>query len=155
MRFLQAMDNCQRVYRRNLPHWFPEGAAVFVTWCLFATIPPRIGLDRLKDGRAFAALDRTLDRALSGPAWLREPAVADLVAGVIEASDGDRGLCRLHCFVVMPNHVHLLITPRRPLHEVTKWIKGGLGSQGESGVGQGRWTVLAGRVLRSLGPVTV
>ena len=112
------------MYRRNLPHWFPEGAAVFVTWCLFGTLPPRTGLDQLKDGRAFAALDRTLDRAPSGPEWLREPALADLVSSVIEAADGDRHLCRLHSFVVMPNHVHVLITPHRPLYEVTKWIKG-------------------------------
>ena len=30
----------------------------------------------------------------------------------------------LHAFVVMPNHVHLLITPLKPLCEVTKWVKG-------------------------------
>ena len=50
--------------------------------------------------------------------------MADLVSNVIEAADVDRHLCRLHCFVVMPNHVHMLITPYRPLREVTNWIKG-------------------------------
>jgi REP element-mobilizing transposase RayT len=50
--------------------------------------------------------------------------VADLVSNVIEAADVDRHLCRLHSFVVMPNHIHILITPHRPLREVTNWIKG-------------------------------
>lgn len=68
--------------------------------------------------------DRILDRAQSGPAWLQKPAIADIVSGVIEAADSDRHLCRLHSFVLMPNHVHLLITPDRPLREVTHWIKG-------------------------------
>ena len=78
----------------------------------------------MKDGRAFAALDQSLDLAQSGPAWLREPDVADLVSNVIEAAEADRHLCSLHCFVVMPNHGHMLITPYRPLREVTNWIKG-------------------------------
>ena len=111
----------KQMYRRNLPHWYPEGAAVFVTWRLFGSLPPQGGV---KDGRAFAALDRAMDRAQSGPAWLRQPAVADVVSKVIEAADADRHLCRLYSFVVMPNHVHLLITPYRPLRQVTNWIKG-------------------------------
>jgi len=30
----------------------------------------------------------------------------------------------LHAFVVMPNHVHLLITPKIPLPKITKSLKG-------------------------------
>ena len=26
-------------YRRNLPHWHPEGKAIFVTWRLFGSLP--------------------------------------------------------------------------------------------------------------------
>jgi putative transposase len=99
------------MYRRNLPHWYPEGAAVFVTWRLFGALPPQKSLEGVKDGRTFAAIDQSLDLAQSRPAWLREPEVADLVSNVIEAADVDRHLCHLHCFVVMPNHVHMLITP--------------------------------------------
>ena len=67
------------MYRRNLPHWYPEGAAVFVTWRLFGALPPQKSLEGVKDGGAFAAIDQSLDLAQSGPAWLREPDVADLV----------------------------------------------------------------------------
>ncbi len=112
------------MYRRNLPHWYPVGAAVFVTWRLFGALPPQKSLESLKDRRAFTALDQSPDRAQSGPAWLQKPAVADLVSNVIEAADVERHLCVLHCFVVMPNHVHMLFTPHRSLREVTNWIKG-------------------------------
>jgi putative transposase len=112
------------MYRRNLPHWYPEGAAVFVTWRLFGALPPQKSLEGVKDGRAFVALDRTMDRAQLGPTWLRHPAVADVVSKVIEAAEADRNLCRLHSFVVMPNHVHVQITPYRALRQVTNWIKG-------------------------------
>ena len=118
------MPLSRQMYRRNLPHWNPAGAAVFVTWRLFGALPALDGLKGANDGRAFALLDRTMDRTQSGPAWLQAPDVAELVSRVIEAADADRHLCRLHSFVVMPNHVHLLIMPYRPLREVTNWIKG-------------------------------
>jgi putative transposase len=50
--------------------------------------------------------------------------VAEIVSTVIEAADADRHSCGLHSFVVMPNHVHVLIAPFRPLREVMNWIKG-------------------------------
>ncbi len=99
----------RRMYRRNLPHWYPAGAAVFVTWRLFGTLPPHSSLERAKDGGAFAMFDCIMARAQSGPAWLQAPDVADVVSRVIEAPDADRQLCRLHSFVVMPNHVHMSI----------------------------------------------
>jgi len=115
------------MYWRNLPHWWPHGAAVFVTWRLFGTLPrgPRGARREVVDGRAFREVDRELDTAAFGPAWLREPSIAKGVAGTIEeAATLERGLCALHAYVVMPNHVHLLLSPSRPLCEVTKWIKG-------------------------------
>ena len=35
---LNSMD----LYRRRLPHWFPEDAAVFMTWRLAGSIPPGV-----------------------------------------------------------------------------------------------------------------
>lgn len=29
-------------YRRNLPHWHPAGASLFVTWRLYGTLPKSI-----------------------------------------------------------------------------------------------------------------
>ena len=64
-------------------------------------------------------MDRLLDRAATGPSHLRRPEIAALVVSAIR--DGDRRFSRyrLHSFVVMPNHVHLLVTPSVP---ATKWL---------------------------------
>lgn len=122
-------------YRRNLPHWDPGGASIFLTWRLHGTLPVgrnvrpmRPRKHRLKacatDGRTFAEVDRELDRAKTGPTWLRSAAVAECVSRTIEAGSAARQLYRLHGFVVMPNHVHVLISPGAPLSEITKWVKG-------------------------------
>jgi REP element-mobilizing transposase RayT len=75
-------------------------------------------------GLAFRDMDVRLDRAEFGPTWLGSPAVAILLMDTIRSAETERGLCALHAFVVMPNHVHMLITPSKPLCAVTKWIKG-------------------------------
>ena len=110
------------MYRRNLPHWYPDGTAVFVTWRLFGTLPR--SADRVLDGRGFRDADSQLDRAASGPSWLSEACVAGYAAGALRRAAMERQLCLLHAFVVMPNHVHVLLTPREELPRVTRWIKG-------------------------------
>jgi REP element-mobilizing transposase RayT len=66
----------------------------------------------LTNGKAFAAMDRFLDRADCGPRYLAMPEIAELAVGCL--LDGERRFQRyqLHSLVVMPNHVHLLVTPR-------------------------------------------
>jgi REP element-mobilizing transposase RayT len=76
----------------------------------------------MDSGKAFAAMDRLLDEQRSGPAYLKTPAVAKLVAASIRngaACDYD-----LHAWVVMPNHVHLLITPRTDVTLLLRKLKG-------------------------------
>ncbi|MGC9950333.1 MAG: hypothetical protein ABSF64_28545 [Bryobacteraceae bacterium] len=51
-------------YRRNLPHFQPDGAALFITFRLHGTLPLHSG----RDGRAFVTADRELDRTSVGPA---------------------------------------------------------------------------------------
>jgi len=60
----------------------------------------------------------------------------------------------LHAAVVMPEHVHLLLTPMRDpngdmfwLADILKGIKG-IGAARESGVGK-LWTAVVGRIVRS------
>ena len=53
-----------------------------------------------------------------------DPAVASAVAETVREAATARRICDLHAFVVMPNHVHLLITPTIPLARVMNWIKG-------------------------------
>jgi putative transposase len=59
-----------------------------------------------------AAMDRLLDRGATGPLYLREQEIAELVVGALQDGQRKFGRYDLHAFVVMPNHVHLLVTPR-------------------------------------------
>jgi hypothetical protein len=96
-------------YRRKLPHIHPAGAYLFITWRLFGSLPAGVAAVRHKSaGDAFVAQDRMLDRPVSGPLWLKEPAIADLVARAILIGDHERNLYRVAAWVVMPNHVHML-----------------------------------------------
>src|ERR1043165_2560180 len=96
-------------YRRRLPHFQPEATDLFLTWRLWGSLPARKHwVVRPTAGEAFAAEDRVLDRRASGPLWLKEPAVAEAVAGAIVGGERERQFYRLRAWVVMPNHVHLL-----------------------------------------------
>jgi len=75
-------------------------------------------------GRAFVAQDRALDRSAAGPLWLKDPRIADLVSNPILVGDGERRFCNLCAWVVMPNHVHLLILPLAATPVPMRWVKG-------------------------------
>jgi len=64
-------------------------------------------------------MDRILDQAATGPKHLGRREIAALVATSLR--EGERRFKRyeLHSFVVMPKHVHLLVTPQVP---ATKWL---------------------------------
>jgi putative transposase len=106
-----------RHYERRLPHWDTVGQPQFVTFRLHGSLPAHrmfLPQEVASSGRAFVAMDRLLDRVVSGPLYLRRREIAEIV---LEApQDGQRRFGRylLHAFVVMPNltnHVHLLVTP--------------------------------------------
>ena len=111
-------------YRRRLPHFHPHAAYVFVTWRLWGSLPARIAQSRLSQGHAFVASDRALDRLASGPRWLKQPGIANLVARVIEAGERERGFYELAAWSVMPNHVHLLVLPKVEVRVMMRWLKG-------------------------------
>ncbi len=52
-------------------------------------------------------IDETLDKGL-GACWLRRPEIASVVADALKHFAGAR--YRLHAWVIMPNHVHVLVT---------------------------------------------
>ncbi len=56
-------------------------------------------------GEIFAAMDRTLDTARVGPMFLRQDAIASLVANSLHHGE-ELGHYELASFVVMANHVH-------------------------------------------------
>jgi putative transposase len=113
-------------YRRRLPHLSVPGQPVFLTWRLDGSLPPNREFPggTLSSGEAFVAMDRLLDEAQSGPVYLRQPAVADMVMGAIRYNADVLRHYELHAFVIMPNHVHLLATPAIPLPRLTKSLKG-------------------------------
>ncbi len=53
-------------------------------------------------------IEEHLDRG-TGNAWLKKPDIAEIVEGALLHFDGRR--FRLHSWVIMPNHIHILITP--------------------------------------------
>ncbi len=112
-------------YRRRLPHFQPDGAPLFVTWRLSGSIPRKAdSILYATPGHAFVAQDRALDRDSSGPHWLAYPKIADLVAHTILIGEGERRFYELLAWVVMPNHVHLLVVPDMPLPVLMRWLKG-------------------------------
>lgn len=85
--------------------------------------------------KLFAKLDAMLDKADTGPRWLGETEVAALVEDALLRRYAE--LYRLWAYVVMVNHLHLLLRPNPivprnespmnsfvPLSTITKSIKG-------------------------------
>ncbi|MCB0553358.1 MAG: hypothetical protein KDD02_07385 [Phaeodactylibacter sp.] len=118
-------------YRQSLPHIQPLGASFFVTFRLKDSIP-RAKLFQLRQDyeesvariraegspfqkeliegervRLFTEYDNLLDAIQSGPHYLKQPEVAQLVKEEIHRFDG--ALYRLICYCIMSNHVHILI----------------------------------------------
>jgi REP-associated tyrosine transposase len=98
---------------RRLPHWNVVGQPLFVTFRLHDSLPANrvFPPERLTTGKAFVTMDRILDTARTGPLYLRQPEIASLVVGALQSGDCQFGRYQLHSFVVMPNHVHVLLTP--------------------------------------------
>jgi putative DNA methylase len=111
---------------RRLPYLYDEGQPVFLTWCLHGSLPCHrvFPADALTSGQAFAAMDRLLDEARRGVRYLRQPGIADMVVEGIRHNDAVLGHYFLHAYAVMPNHVHLLVTPLITLPKLTKSLKG-------------------------------
>src|SRR4051812_1123887 len=91
--------------------WHRSGPTYFVTLRLMDALSIqalcRLGEMRLKDpARAFAWLDRQLDEG-SGGAILAEAANSLLIETTLMESD--LGRYSLGPFVIMPNHVHILV----------------------------------------------
>ena len=112
-------------YRRRLPHFQNHDQPVFLTWCLHGSLPHNRHFPQaaLTSGESFAALDRLLDEARTGPFYLKQPAIASLVVAAMHHCATVLVQYTLHAFVVMPNHVHMLISPQVALPKLTKTLK--------------------------------
>ncbi|HEY1123352.1 MAG TPA: hypothetical protein VGE67_17185, partial [Haloferula sp.] len=141
------------VTKGHLPHWDQAGATYFITWRTADSIPKNVwerwrqersgwlreqGIDPdSPDWRkhiealpeeqllAFRRFSRALESELDschGSCPFRDPVFASIVATALHCFDGNRYL--LGDFVVMPNHIHLLVggIPRdQMLAQVESW----------------------------------
>lgn len=117
------------VTRRNLPHWQQEGKLYFITFRLGDSIPtqkirkwkaqreiwlqthsePLTEADSKEYETLFPEkLNDWLDAGM-GECRLRTPANIGIVADALRFFDGTR--YKLGDYVIMPNHVHLLLQP--------------------------------------------
>lgn len=115
--------------RGYLPHVKREGASYFVTFRLADSLPREVLLrleqDHAEEFRRLSAgspaetveeihrdlrrkVERYLDRGVGG-CHMRRPEIADLVANALRHFDGEHYL--LDDWVVMPNHVHVVLWP--------------------------------------------
>jgi putative transposase len=110
---------------RRLPHIYPQGRWLFLTWHLHGGLPR----DRYPPphhasaGQAFVWMDRNLDRAECGPRFLQQEAIAALVAGSL-IRGVELGHYQLGAFAIMTNHVHTLLLPAQPPSRILKSLKG-------------------------------
>ena len=112
-------------YRRWLPHWHPPGQDIFLTWRLHGSLPNQTSKpkENSSPGEQFVHYDRFLDQASFGPLWLRNPQIAERVLFAITEAQRQKML-QVRAYVLMVNHVHVLLTPLLPLEQITKRIKG-------------------------------
>jgi REP element-mobilizing transposase RayT len=121
-------------YRRNLPHIQPRGATFLVNFRLAGSLPTEVveqlrtqaeqvnkELLTIKDQEArsrkrdteqrrlFSKWDDALHESQTGPFWLREDGIAQVVADSILFHNGDWFDVLAYC--IMPNHVHVVLTP--------------------------------------------
>ncbi len=123
---------CVIFHTRRLPHWEPTDAEFFVTWRLFGSLPKAAHgaappVEQVSSGGAFVAFDRQLDSACTGPLWLKDLTVAECVSRVLLAGASEWRLYELSAWVVMPNHVHVLIRPLVSLGKALMNIKSASG----------------------------
>lgn len=111
--------------RRRLPHAYPEGKWLFVTWHLHGSLPhgryppPH----KASAGKALVWMDQYLDQASTGPLFLKQPELAKLVVECLHKGAA-LGHYELGAFVVMANHVHALLLPRIAPSRLLQTLKG-------------------------------
>jgi REP element-mobilizing transposase RayT len=104
----------------------PNETDLFLTWSLHGSIPHNRypGPTGMTAGQAFVWMDRFLDQATEGPTWLKRDEIAKLVVDAVKYAESTLKQFDLHAYVVMSNHVHMLITPKVPPAKFMQSVKG-------------------------------
>ena len=112
-----------------------------MTWRLAGSLPRNLERGARKSepdtaGRVFVTMDRHVDRAASGPLWLRDSRIAHLLRNALWHGERERHFYILRAWVIMPNHVHMLLEPSVPLPMITRWLKGSTARQANQLLGR-------------------
>ena len=83
-------------YRRRLPHWVPDQAALFVTWRLAGSLPARQPEVLRAERVNFMQHDEEVHRGSTGPHWLQDQRIADVVSKAILHGESERRSYDLH-----------------------------------------------------------
>jgi REP element-mobilizing transposase RayT len=126
------MSKSKTYYRRHLPHYQPSDATFFVTFRLAGSLPVSI-VERLRQEREvferrlagmtdqrqkredyhahqqayFERFDSVLDGDETGPHWLQQSEIAQLVFDAMKYRDGKEYDLLTCC--IMPNYLHMLL----------------------------------------------
>jgi len=135
--------NYKELTARNLPHYHPPDATLFLTFRLAGTVPKPVmrqyasekqwlkneteRIKRLKSDddslqiqhhearllefhrNWFRRFEEILHKAETGPTWLKNDAVAKVVADALHYRDGR--VFQLDSYCIMSNHVHAVFAP--------------------------------------------
>lgn len=122
-------------YKRYLPHWQPKGREYFVTFRLAGSLPTNVvndlrhrrkewlkkaedqkpdphtpgwqpGIQERIQLKIFKKYEAHLDKGKTGPIWLKQSRVADIVKESIHYRD--QKVYDLYAYCIMSNHVHLV-----------------------------------------------
>jgi replication-associated recombination protein RarA len=140
LHYFDSSAPVERLRGGNLPHWRQDGAMYFVTWRTADSMPSE-RIDQWMKERAawlkahpepWSSRDEEEYYRLFPDRWeawldeghgeclLARPEVRQIVEEVLRNEDGTK--YRLEDFIVMPNHVHVLLSPlgRHTLSEITQ-----------------------------------
>jgi len=126
-----------RIYHRHLPHWRQDGATYFVTARLHDSLPqhcvqyldqlrrallarPQDKADYIKADRAYFLKMKHYLNAGYGACWLRETEAKRALESTL--AHGEEGQYGLDSYVIMPNHLHVLVNPKRG-HELEEILQ--------------------------------
>ena len=113
-------------WRRRLPQWVPEMAILVVTWKLAGAEP---------EPQAELITNQNPRRCQTGPRWLADPRIADMVVEALHYGETSGRYDRL-AWAVMPNHVHMVILPRQPPNKIMNWLKSATGNRANAILGR-------------------
>lgn len=114
------------IWGHKLPHWFQENKTVFATFRLADSLPKErieelrddikrmreeMGAENSRDARLWQMMEKVeswLNKGY-GSCCLSDCSIRKVVSDALHHYDGK--LYTLHSFIIMPNHVHVLLSP--------------------------------------------